>query len=379
MTVASQPSLVLVGRYRLDAPLGQRSDGWFCRAHDLVQDEAVMVKMFRSTVDEPAARAFAARAKALVGLRHDHLMTLSDGGIADGHPYLVLETVEGFELLDAKPGRPLSAPDTAVLGAGLADALAHMHEKGVVHGDLTPASVVTDANGQRRLVGFGFGRDQDGEAPADVRALGLVLARCVDPIPGPLARVLSAMTSANPARRPSAAECARSLRRVAHTLESGRWSPTAAVPRGWVAGLAAAGVLVTGAVVAFGPMRMSQEAEPPVAVAVPTMTSQLPPPDTTTTAIPAQPPSYPPSAPSHSSTTRRPPTTSARPTARPNPPIATQPTTTSPDPTTFSADPTTTAPTTTDDAPPGLEKKPFHLPPGLLKKLLWWEWDGWGW
>jgi serine/threonine protein kinase len=338
-----------------------------------------MVKMFRRTVDEAAARTFAARAKALAGLRPDHLMTLSDGGIADGHPYLVLETVDGFDLLDAEPGRPLSATDTATLGAGLADALAHMHEQGVVHGDLTSASVVTDATGQHRLVGFGFGRDDDGTAAADVRALGLVLAECVDPIPGPLARVLSAMTSANAARRPSAAECARSLRRVAHALESGRWSPTAAVPRGWVAGLAAAGVLVTGAVVAFGPMRTSEQAALPAAAPVPTMTAPLPPPDMTAT---AQPPSYSPPAPSHSSTAKRPPATSARPTTRPSPPAATHPTTTtttttttSPDPTIVNTDPTTAPTTTDDDTPPGLDKKPFHLPPGLLRKLLW----GWGW
>jgi hypothetical protein len=169
---------------------------------------------------------------------------------------------------------------------------------------------------------------------------------------------------------------------VAHALESGRWSPTAAVPRGWVAGLAAAGVLVTGAVVAFGPMRTSEQAALPAAPPVPTMTSQLPPPDMTAT---AQPPAYPPptpghsSTPIHSSTTKRPPATSVRPTTRPSPPAATHPTTTtSPDPTIVDTDPTTTttAPTTTDDdTPPGLAKKPFHLPPGLLRKLLW----GWGW
>jgi serine/threonine protein kinase len=374
MTVDDQPSLVLVGRYRLDAPLGQRSDGWFCRAHDLVQDEAVMVKMFRATLDEEAARGFTARAKTMIGLRHDHLMTLTNGGIADGHPYLVLETVDGFDLFDAKPGRSLSAPETAALGAGLADALAHMHEKGVVHGDLTPASVVTDADGQHRLVGFGFGRDHGGDAPADVRALGLVLAQCVDPpIPGPLARVLSAMTSANAGRRPSAADCARSLKRVAQALESGRWSPPVAVPRGWVAGLAAAGVLVTGAGVAFGPMLMSQQAESAVAAAPAPTTSQLPPPDPTTTVTPEPAASHPPSTPSHSSTTRRPPVTSKR----PSPTKATPPTIVSDDPTTDSPDPTTTTtePTTTDDPPPAVNKKPIHLPPGLLKKLLW----GLGW
>lgn len=382
MTIASRPSLVLVGRYRLDAPLGQRSDGWFCRAHDLVLDRPVTVKMFRSTVDQAAARTFAVRAKSLTSLRHDHLVALYDGGVADGHPYLVLESVDGFDSLDAACEEPLSAADTAALGAGLADALARLHAKGIIHGDLTPASVLIDANGQRRLVGFGFGGAEDGTASSDVHELGLVLRQSLSgpdgpepdsTIPWPLARVLTAMTSAEPERRPSAAVCAQRLRRAATALETGRWSPTAAaVQRGRAAGLALVGGLVTVGVIAVAPAFMPQADMPPMAAPVLTTPSQPPTLDSTATTTPQQPlPDQPPA------TSRRP-TSSEHPTTSALPTTSTHPTTTATQLPPVSTDPTTVAPTTTEKKPPGLAKKPGGLPPGWFKKLVdYWSWPFW--
>lgn len=373
MTVVSQPSLVLVGRYQLDAPLRQRSDGWYCRAHDLVLDRPVLVKMFRSTVDEPAARTFAMQAKSLLDLRHDHLVGLYDGGVADGHPYLVLEPVDGFDLLDATQERALSASDTAALGAGLAEVLARMHANGVVHGDLTLESVLIDASGQRRLVGLGFGDTQDSTAPADVHALGLVLLQCLNgqhearldgTTAWPLARVLTAMTRRDAARRPSAAVCARRLSQVAATLETGRRLPTvASVRRGRATGLAAVGGLVTVGVIALASVSSPHQAVPPVAAPAPTMSSQLPIPDSTTTATAEHPVSYPPPTTRRSSPGRSaPPTTSGLPT------------TTDTQPSTVSADPTSVDPTTTEDVPPGLAKKPGGQPPGLFKKWFGLDW-----
>lgn len=327
--------------------------------------------MFKSIVDEAAARTFAVQAKSLVGLRHDHLVELYDGGVADGHPYLVLEPVDGFDLLDATHERALSASDTATLGAGLADVLARMHANGVVHGDLTIESVLIDANRQLRLVGLGFGRTQDSTAPADVHALGLVLLQCLSgqnaarldsTTAWPLARVLTAMTCRDAARRPSAAVCARRLNQVAGTLENGRRLPTvASVRRGRATGLAAVGGLVTVGVIAFASVSSPQHGVPPVAAPAPTMSSQLPIPDPTTTATTGHPVSYPP------------PTTSRSPT-RSVPPTTSGPLTTSTQPSTVSADPTGVAPTTTENVPPGLAKKPGGQPPGLLKKWFGLDW-----
>lgn len=374
MSVANQPSIVLNGRYRLDAPLGQRSDGWMCEAHDLVLGRPVIVKMFKSVVDEAAAPTFAEQIKSLAGLRHPHLVALYDGGMADGHPFLVMEPVDGVDLLDGTNERPVSAADIATLGAGLAEALARIHAAGFIHGELTSASVLIDASRRWRLVGFGVARPQDGTAAADVHALGLVLLNCLngpdrdggnEAIPGPLARVLAAMTCRNPERRPSAAVSAQRLSQVADTLRAGPSSPSAAALRwGRVAGLAAAGGLVAAAAIALVPTSVPHQTTQPVAAPAPTPPGQLPVPGPTAT--PGRPVSYPTQA------TKRPPTAGTHPTTSASPTTSAPPTT-STQPPPVSADPTTT------DTPPGLIKKPLRLPPGLFKKLFGTEHDDWGW
>jgi eukaryotic-like serine/threonine-protein kinase len=384
MTVDNQPSHVLAGRYRLDAPLGQNGDGWFCRAHDLVLNLPVTVKMFETVLDAAAARVFATRARSLVGVRHDHLVALYDEGVADGHPYLVLAPIDGFEPLDATDGRTLPASETAAFGAELADALARMHASGVVHGGVTPASVLIDSDARARLVSPGLGHTGDLTASADVRALGLVLVQCLtgsaaDQLPAttpwPLARVLTAMTSRNPTRRPNAAVCARRLGHAAAALKTGRWSPTAAmVQRGRVAGITAVGGLVTGAVIAFAPGSPPQHIAASTAAPVPTTASRLPAPDPTSTETAPGRPTQP--APP---TTRRSPTSIAGSTTSAAPTTQTQPSaTTSAEPST-SAEPTTDVPTTTETVPPGHGKKPPKEPPGLLKKWFWLADDAFGW
>ena len=359
MTVASQSNLVLTDRYRLDAPLGQRSDGWLCRAHDLVLGRPVLVKMFKSLVDNETALAFAARVESLAGLRHAHLVALYDGGVADGHPYLVLEPVDGVDLLDVTGERQLSPAEVAALGAGLADALAHMHAEGIVHGGLTPASVLVDVDAKWRLVGPGVAHDVT-EA-ADVHALGLVLLNCLDrgngPIPGPLARVLAAMTYRHPERRPSAAVGARRLRQAAGTLES----PTAALWRGRVAGLAVVSGVLAAAAIALVPTSMPPDATPPVAMPVPTAPDSTP-------QQPAAPP-LPTTSAQHTTTTQPRPTASAHP-----PTVSAGPTTTAAT-TTVTTTTTTADTTTTENLPPGLAKK-HKVPPGWLRKLFG---DGWSW
>ena len=144
--------------------------------------------------------------------------------------------------------RRLSFSEIGRIGAKAADALARGHEQGDPHGAVSPDCVMLDREGRSRLVGPASRRpDQPylspeqvrGERPgpaSDVYALGLVLleaatGRQVYPgttpaaaqtrlynqpmvpneVPGPLARVLLAMTETDPAARPDARRSADML------------------------------------------------------------------------------------------------------------------------------------------------------------------------
>lgn len=177
----------------------------------------------------------------------------------------MLQLVDGPSLREELVAGPLPPADVASLGSLLADVLAHVHGRGLVHRDVTPANVLLDRHRCPRLADFGLARrlDSAGDtapgglvgtaaylapeqvrggdvgAAADVWSLGLVLLEAVtgrreyggglvecavarlhrDPrvppaVPAPLAEVLVEMTAPHPAWRPSAAGASRALARV---------------------------------------------------------------------------------------------------------------------------------------------------------------------
>ncbi|MER6219538.1 serine/threonine-protein kinase [Streptomyces sp900105755] len=180
-------------------------------------------------------------------------------------------------------GGPLPAHTVRALGAGLAEALAAVHELGLVHRDVKPSNVLLTLDGPL-LIDFGIARATDGTASltssgvsigspgymspeqilgkgatgaADVFSLGAVLAYAANGAPpfpgdssaallykvvheepelgslgGELREVAEACLAKEPGRRPAPAEVARRLApEGAARLVAGGWLPGALVER----------------------------------------------------------------------------------------------------------------------------------------------------
>ncbi|WP_051766544.1 serine/threonine-protein kinase [Saccharothrix syringae] len=232
---------LLAGRYELAEPLGTGGVGAVRRAWDTVLRRYVAVKLCRPGVD-PEVRL-------LAGLSHPGLVAVYDADTDAGTPFVVLQLVEGRTLRELVDGGPLPPDRVRRLGAALADALAHVHDHGLVHREVEPANVLVDDEGNAHLADFGLVQAADtgylapeqvqgGEVDhrADVYALGLVLLECLtgrreydggeveaavarlhrppvvpEDLPPDLAGLLARMTSAEPGGRPTAHECARVL------------------------------------------------------------------------------------------------------------------------------------------------------------------------
>lgn len=89
-------------------------------------------------------------------------------------PWLATEYIAGPSLQEAVENfGPLTGQDLFLLAAGIAEALAAIHDAGLVHRDLTPRNVLLGDSGPR-VIDFGISRliDEHGQAQPSSRILG---------------------------------------------------------------------------------------------------------------------------------------------------------------------------------------------------------------
>ncbi len=219
----------IAGRFRIEARVGAGAMGEVYRAADLSAGRSVAVKVLRPNIPEGPPR-FAREIRALERLHHQHVVAHVSHGAEAEDRFLVMEWLEGEDLRHRLAREPLSIDEAVELGRALADALAHVHERGAVHRDVKPSNVFLDGGAVARpkLVDFGLARLLDEGDPtnefqsasgiligtpgymapeqtrgkadgaADVFALGCVLYKCLTghgpfqapDVVGTLARVL---------------------------------------------------------------------------------------------------------------------------------------------------------------------------------------------
>jgi hypothetical protein len=93
------------------------------------------------------------------------------GSLGDGRPFLVTEFCPGGSLALALTGGPLPVDAAVDVGGRVAAALAAAHQAGVVHRNVTPASVLLRASGEPALGDFGLSLRLELQAAAGLRGL----------------------------------------------------------------------------------------------------------------------------------------------------------------------------------------------------------------
>jgi hypothetical protein len=260
-----------IGRFEIMREIGRGSSATVYLARDRLLGLELALKVLH-----PAAgmaeqdRGFFHEARAVAGLRHPGVVAIYD--VDEPARTLVMEYIAGGTVRDrlrARAGaeatpRGLPVDEVVAMAARLLETLVYVHDRGVVHGDITPRNVLLRGPGLPVLVDFGIARLHEGQAaldaPAgtplylapeqlrgatasertDLYALGALLwealvgrplraradlvvgnpgARPLPPEPlaalggpaGPLPRLIAALTAAAPEQRPAGAREARRL------------------------------------------------------------------------------------------------------------------------------------------------------------------------
>lgn len=158
---AEIPIGAVVGRYRTQRALGRGGMATVIEVEHLDSGEVRALKLLRGDLeDREVEERFRAEFKALSSLDHPNVLKVFDAGVYDGRAWFVMERLTGQDLREAIEGwRQLPPAERFTLAESVltdvAEALAYIHERGLVHRDITPGNIRVTESGAAKLMDFG--------------------------------------------------------------------------------------------------------------------------------------------------------------------------------------------------------------------------------
>ncbi|MEP7022171.1 MAG: serine/threonine-protein kinase, partial [Pseudonocardiales bacterium] len=148
--------MTVVGSYELIGPVGTGSTATVWKARDLQLERDVALKGLEYPTPELRA-VWRAEARLLAALDEPHVVKVYDYVEDAESAYIVEEWVDGATLSAVLAmGGKLSTAQALGVVRGALLGLAHAHESGVVHRDVSPGNILVDRSGTSRLIDFGL-------------------------------------------------------------------------------------------------------------------------------------------------------------------------------------------------------------------------------
>lgn len=162
-TLGLATRLFAEGRYVIKGSPRRGGIAAVYRAHDLLEDRRVALKLFKPVHDrhDVIEESFRRETQALLHLRHPHIVEIFDSGTDEetGEHYITMEWIEN----DADMLRAGSPPENwehiyKSVGRPVLEALAFAHTHAIVHRAIKPSNILITSEGVAKVCDFGISK-----------------------------------------------------------------------------------------------------------------------------------------------------------------------------------------------------------------------------
>jgi serine/threonine-protein kinase len=150
--------------YEILDTLQEGAMGHVYRARQTSLDRIVAVKVLNAALARSSEYRlrFLREARLSAQLSHPNMIATFDAGEVDGHPYFVMEYVQGMTVEDALARQQVFDEIMALrITLAVAEALKYFHAHGLLHRDIKPANVILTREGGVKLVDLGLARSTE--------------------------------------------------------------------------------------------------------------------------------------------------------------------------------------------------------------------------
>ncbi|MDR3702990.1 MAG: serine/threonine-protein kinase [Candidatus Sulfopaludibacter sp.] len=153
-----------VGRYRLLEQLGAGGMGevWLAEQTEPVR-RRVALKLIKAGMDtKDVVARFESERQALAMMDHPAIAKVFEAGsTADGHPYFVMEYVQGVPITEHCDTHRAPTRERLELFIQVCEGVQHAHQKAIIHRDLKPTNVLVsmqDGKAAPKIIDFGVAK-----------------------------------------------------------------------------------------------------------------------------------------------------------------------------------------------------------------------------
>lgn len=170
-----------LGHYVIERAIGFGGMGEVYLATDTKLGRCVALKTLPPSFasDPNFLRRFSNEAQAAANLNHPNVATIYSVEDFDGLQFITMEYVDGQTLDHLTPDGGLEINQFLEWFDPIADALAHAHEKGIIHRDIKPGNIMITSEGVPKILDFGLAQIEQsiaGATPAnDITAPGQII------------------------------------------------------------------------------------------------------------------------------------------------------------------------------------------------------------